>query len=150
MRKSSGQRADNLTSNRNIFNWGVEMESVETVVGVISRTILACHEEAGRPRAVWIKPSEIAHMTGGPLPGFLVEKIREALAMQSLVFAEVAGVGFLLIDPAKFPAKETPHLTLTPSIHRRVPVPQEVPAPQGIVGSLGDFYSAGDGESTQR
>ena len=124
------------------------MESVDVVVGIVVRAILANHETAGRPRAAWIKQSEIAHFTGN-FPAFLVEKICEALAMHALVFAEVPGADFLLIDPAKFPETDTPNLELRPSIHRRVPVPQEAPAPQGILLSLDDFYSAGD-ESRQR
>ena len=124
------------------------MNSSEVVAAVTQR-ILVCREEAGHPQACWISEREIVHMTGVKL-SFLIGRIRDELAMASLIFAEVPGSGFLLLDPAKFPATVTPNLTLTPSIHRRVPVPQEVPAPQGVVGSLGDFYSAGDGKSTQR
>jgi hypothetical protein len=126
------------------------MESVDVVVEIVVRAILVNHEAAGRPRAAWVSSLDVTHITG-VLPSFLVEKICEALALQLLVFAEVPGTGFLLIDPAKFPATDTPHLVLRPSIHRRVPgpAPEEAPAPQGILRSLADFYSAGD-ESTQR
>jgi|GEM_PF-6943231 len=100
------------------------MESVEVVLGIVVRAIVANHEEAGRPRAVWIKQSEITQFTGS-FPAFLVEGIRRELAMQSLVFAEVPGAGFLLLDPAKF--TDVPTLWLKPSIHQRrgiVPTPE--------------------------
>jgi hypothetical protein len=106
------------------FDWGVEMESVEAVVAVVTSTILACHEEAGRPRAGWVKLSEVTHLAG-IFPAFLVEEIRKELAMAPLVLAEVPGVGFLLLDPAKF--TDAPTLWLKPSIHQRRGI---VPAPE--------------------
>ena len=100
------------------------MESVEVVVGNVVRTILACLAEVGHPRAAWIKQSEITHFTG-IFPAFLVEEIQRELAMQSLIFAEAPGAGFLLLDPAKF--NDMPTLWLRPSIHQRrgiVPTPE--------------------------
>lgn len=123
------------------------MKSIEVVAAVTQR-VLVCREEAGFPRACWISQSEIVHITGIQ-PSFLIERIREELAMQSLVFAEVPGTGFLLIDPAKFPATDTSHLVLKPSIHHRVPLPPDASAPQGVLRSLGDLYGAGD-ESIER
>jgi hypothetical protein len=101
------------------------MESVQVVVGIVVRTILACLAEAGHPRAIWIKRNEITRFTG-TFPAFLIEEIQRELAMQSVIFAEVPGVGFLLLDPAKF--NDVPALCLTPSIQQRrgiVPTPSE-------------------------
>lgn len=101
---------------------GTEMQAAE----VIARTIVERLQEAGRPPAAWIKRTEVTHITG-VLPSFLVEEIGKELAMASLIFAEVPGVGFLLIDPRKFTDIKTPTLYLKPPIHQRrgiVPTPE--------------------------
>lgn len=93
---------------------------------VVARTIVERLQEAGRPPVAWIKRTDVAHISG-VLPSFLVEEIYKELAMASLIFAEVPGMGFLLIDPTKFVEMQTPTLCLTPSIHQRrgiVPTPE--------------------------
>lgn len=86
------------------------------VVEVVARTIVERQIEAGRPRAAWIKRTDITQITG-VLPSFLVEEIGKEMAMASLIFAEVPGVGFLLIDPTKF--TEMPTLCLASAEQQR-------------------------------
>ncbi|WP_144161532.1 hypothetical protein [Paraburkholderia sp. BCC1885] len=86
------------------------------VAEVVARTIVERLQEAGHPRAVWIKRTEVTHITG-VLPSFLVEEIGKELAMASLIFAEVPGVGFLLIDPTKF--TEMPTLCMASAEQQR-------------------------------
>lgn len=64
----------------------------------VARVIIKHMKAAGRPPAVWINRDEIVSLS----VGFSTQQLSDCLIQALLIFTEVPGGNFLLIDETKF------------------------------------------------
>ncbi|APA86524.1 hypothetical protein BJG93_14815 [Paraburkholderia sprentiae WSM5005] len=89
------------------IEYQTDVRAAENVAGTIVKSV----DSVGRPAAVWIERNEIVSVAGL----LSAQDIAGVLQRARLIFAEVPGGHFLIINPAKLDRVPTLHLTPTTS-----------------------------------